>query len=356
MSTIRFLSITFFVLIAIATCSAEATDYIISFTDGSNRVGYFVLKSNGASITALKPVSFKANARIGTTTPYKLNNDVLVHHTSTTANGKPIYAVAVFDFLGSTLKQNLSFQNFGIFGFYPLKVYGIQPRTMYAKTANDTSSALLSGSGTPAGAKKPIFNNPTASDLLFGADVSKDGNWAVQTVSKEQGFLRQNQIHIRRVSNGGGTGAVGVVTISHRTYSPSLSGPIPTSGAPNTIFRWLGFRVFVNQTLFDQDSAVYIGKIDDKIGRLFGPLKLVSSVLPAPQSSAESFPSVLVSPDGTFVIYTAYNNSCKKQILILQRINPQTGDKVGPQKTLIGCGQLTNIAIGLYGIDILRIG
>ncbi len=164
MNTIRFFTITILILATIAIGSTEATDYIISFTDGSNRVGYFVLKANGASIKASPPVFTTGTAAIGTTTPYKLNNDVLIHHTFRFGtSGAPTYGVAVFDFPNGKLKQKLSFQNFNIYDFYPLRVYGAQngstPRTMYAKTQNDISSALLKADGTPAGGKKPIFNN-----------------------------------------------------------------------------------------------------------------------------------------------------------------------------------------------------
>jgi hypothetical protein len=65
-------------------------------------------------------------------------------------------------------------------------------------------------------------------------------------------------------------------------------------------------------------------------------------------------PGVL-APDSSFVIYNVYAGSCKKEIIVAQRINPLTGAKIGAKKTLLGCNNLANILVGFFGIDLIKL-
>jgi hypothetical protein len=250
--------------------------------------------------------------------------------------------------------------NFPITGFHPLVVFsdGTQTRSMSTRT-NDLITAILRPSGPP-GPKKNAIINSNAQDVLVSSDVPRDGDWIFQCVGKLQGTtVVFSQIQARKLVAGGGTGAVKSFSDNVVVYNLTASNAIETSAGGSKSaapVRWLASRVFRNLGLANQQSRIIVQRLDDATGTPIGQPKPFTNFQLALNGPAESLSSVAFAEDGSFIIYTRLDNACRKQILMIRRFNPRTGNPVGPQKILVNCSGLTNIAFpGFYGIDIVRI-
>lgn len=368
--TLCFLFIT---TITFSTVQASG-NYVLSTTNGRKDVGYSKITDTGTQITSSNLISFTSTGNIGTTSPYLLGSNMQIHHTF--FNGtKVVYGVAVFDFATSQLAQLIPVLPFKLVRFDILKVFGtsaVTPtalnttpaRTLYTRTAKDTNSALLNASGIPAGGKKPIFVNPV-SDALFGVSIAKDGDFAVQTLGRVQGGIQITEIQTKKVVSGGGSGAPIKFSVSGGfPYSPTISNALGTSAPGNAgksaaTFRWIAYRLIRNFGQSTEQSQVQLQQIDDTGNKVGNALPLGNFAAAPPFSvfpgQPEAYPSVVLAPDASFVVYTAYAASCKKEIMVAQRINPLTGVKIGPKKTLFGCNKLANIPIGFFGIDLIKL-
>ncbi len=65
--------------------------------------------------------------------------------------------------------------------------------------------------------------------------------------------------------------------------------------------------------------------------------------------------SVALSSNRQFVIFTSFNKTCGKEILKFQKINPNTGAKIGAPVELLECNDFSNSLFGAYAVDILAL-
>jgi len=137
-------------------------------------------------------------------------------------------------------------------------------------------------------------------------------------------------------------------------YSQSLSNPIQSASfgsvAPKTGTRYLAYRNFKHPGTVHSKSQVVIQNVDATTGQLQGSPRTITNFAKAMNVAAERIQSIAISPDGGLILYTAWNNNCKKQVLVARSI--ANGSSVGTPKVIVGCGQLEKYKVGIYGINI----
>jgi hypothetical protein len=132
-------------------------------------------------------------------------------------------------------------------------------------------------------------------------------------------------------------------------YSQSLSNPIRRAGQKSNI-RYLAYRNFRITGTSKSESQVIIQEVDTKTCKPQGSPRAITKFATAMNVKAEKFQSIVISPDGGLILYTAWNNTCKKQILLADRL--VNGTRVGNPQIVVGCGQLEEYPAGIYGINI----
>lgn len=358
MTANRFLTIITlcFTLLSIGPAYAQNDfSYVVTYTNGRNDVGFFRLQVNGTTFKAGPRFFFTSSARIGTTSPQLFGTyrdaNVWVHHTFAGPNNEPIYGIAKFDFYTGQLLQLVPFPEFLIQRFDVLNIIEqcctfLHPRqfpdrTLFSnRNTNDIFSARLNPVTVP-GATQFVFNNANDRDVVFGAAISRDGRAAVQGLRKLRGSAFVNQILTRKVLDGGGTGPLNVISSGVAAYSPTIS---------NT--RLLAYRIFQNFGKANQQSQILTQRLNNRTLQPIGAAKQITNFARAPRFGRETAHSVALAETGDFMIYTLYNSACKKEIMYIQPLDPNTGNKIGPPKILKGCNSLANIPVGYYGIDL----
>ena len=65
--------------------------------------------------------------------------------------------------------------------------------------------------------------------------------------------------------------------------------------------------------------------------------------------------SVALASNRQFVIFTSFSKTCGKEVLKFQKINPNTGAKIGAPVELLDCNDFSNSLFGAYAVDILAL-
>jgi hypothetical protein len=337
-----------------------AGSYVVSATDGLNDVAGVVLNDNGSAFTLGRPFFFASSARIGTTSPQIVTvngvQKVWIHHTFLGPNNLPVYGIAKYDLATGQLEALLPVPRFLISRLDVLNIFTSPNRTLNSKrNTNDIFSALLNPASGAPGARKSVFNNVTASDVVFGATISRDGKFSVESVQ----HLQSRMIQSRKVLSGGGAGLANVLSTDVVGYSPTITDTLGTAAPAAALhasatFRLLAYRVFRNFGTANQQSQILTQQLDDTTGQAIGTPKPLTNFVKAPQFGPQSTHSVALAQDGSFILYTVNSSACKKEIMVIQRLGA-SGNKVGPPKTLFGCTQLSTIPIGLFGMDVVKL-
>jgi hypothetical protein len=355
MTTKRFLTaISFcFTILGIGHAYAADDTYVVSYTNGRNDVGFFNLVDNGTTFQAGQRFFFTSSARIGTTSPkidYIVNHgwEIRIYHTFAASNGLPIYGIAKFVWETGQLEPPLLPVPALMIGrFDVLNIF--TDRTLISKrNTNDISSAFVDRTtGAPA-ARKSVFSNVNFRDFVFGATISRDGRAAAQCLAKLQGSTFVNQIRTRKILEGGGIGTPYVIPSDVPAYTPTITN----TNYLGVQTRLLAYRVFRNFGTPTQQSRILTQQLNGTTLQPIEAVKQFTNFAKAPQFVPETAHSVVLGQNGRFIIYTSYNSACKKQIMFIQRLRTNTGDKIGPPQVLFGCGSLVNIPVGYYGIDV----
>jgi hypothetical protein len=93
-----------------------------------------------------------------------------------------------------------------------------------------------------------------------------------------------------------------------------------------------------------------IQNVDAKTGKPQGSSRAISKFATARNLNAEKLQSIVISPDGRFILYTAWSDTCNKQILLGQRL--ANGSSMGDFQVVVGCSELEDYPVGIYGINI----
>ena len=128
-------------------------------------------------------------------------------------------------------------------------------------------------------------------------------------------------------------------------YSQSLSNPIESAGT-----RYLAYRNFQQPRTSNSRSKVMIQNVNAKTGQPQGTPRAITNFARAMDVDSEKLQSIAITPDGRLILYTGWNNDCKKQVLFAQKL--VNGSSVGSRSVIIGCGKLQKYPVGVYGINL----
>ena len=200
------------------------------------------------------------------------------------------------------------------------------------------------------GAKKKIFVNPDNRSPGTAA-VAPDGGLVSQMTFKGLNHIGL----IGKLINGNLADSPfeWLNANDFRGYSQSLSNPIEsthrnTSQKKGT--RYLAYRNFKQPGISESQSQVLIQNVDATTGKPQGSPRAITKFATSRNVRVEKLQSIAISPDGRLILYTAWDDSCKKQILLARSL--ANGASVGNPVVLVGCGQLNEYPLGVYGINI----
>ncbi|MCI0611403.1 hypothetical protein L0244_00285, partial [bacterium] len=206
---------------------------------------------------------------------------------------------------------------------------------------NDYVSSLLFG-----GAETKIFTNP-ANRSAGTAAIAPDGRLVSQMT-----FQGLNHIGlIGRLIDGElvRSPTEWLNVNAFQGYSQSLTNPIRGNGQKSSA-RYLAYRNFRKFGTSKIESQVMIQNVDATTGKPEGSPRAITKFARAMNVEAEKLQSIVISPDGGLILYTAWDNVCNKQILWARKL--VKGSSFEYPKVIVGCRQLEEYPAGVYGINI----
>jgi hypothetical protein len=335
--------------------------YVVSFIADQSQIGLLTVTQTDTEIQAGKASITPIDKTLGSTALFSFRNawdgDIYFEVFATFARGaaKPIQ-IGEFQF-NSQLKQT-GYQNvLTIFPghYHPLHLFQIGTGiSLFATGPYGTSGAnnyvayTNVHSNNPA-PKRNIFGNP-ANRFPGSAAISPDGGLASQMTFSGSNHEGWN----RKLNNGNldGSPTEWLNVNNFQGYSQSLSNPIQSTNrttAPKAGTRYLAYRNFRQGTPVNQ-SQILIQNVDATTGQPQGRARAITNFAKALNVDAEKFQSIALSPNGSLILYTVWNDECKKQILVAR--NLVNGSSSGKAKAIVGCKQLETYSLGVYGINI----
>jgi hypothetical protein len=139
------------------------------------------------------------------------------------------------------------------------------------------------------------------------------------------------------------------LAIGPTAVSPGKAG-IPTNRA------FLLYRLLRLQgTSFQTSVLLQQMQLQGTTLTTLGTPKTIAPFANTAQPGTETVQSVALAPDGGYALYTAFSPTCQKEIVKFQKLNPNTGAKVGPASVVIDCSKFSNSIFGAYGLDLMRV-
>jgi hypothetical protein len=148
-----------------------------------------------------------------------------------------------------------------------------------------------------------------------------------------------------------GGSAVNVVS-AYLAVGPTATSP-GIAGIPNNL-AFLLYRIHRQQGNAIQ-SSILLQQMQLQ-GNSFvttGTPKTIAPFTTTGAAGAENVHSVALGPNGDFAIFSAFSTACQKEILRFQRLNANTGAKIGAPVTLIDCAAFSGSIFGAYAVDLL---
>jgi hypothetical protein len=354
--------ISFLLLISISGfANADDVRYIVSFVAGRTSLGLIFVTRTDSAIEAGQPTFTPMGKNLGSTAvlaqmgywDYGVDYDVLVINGG--GVGKSL-KVDLFRF-DYELKKT---KNLGTLSQIPGQYH---PLHLFQTDWSDsgccrTGTLLTAGSGI-SGA------NNYVSYLLYGKSktrifVNPEGRYSGSAAAAPDGGVVSQMTfnglnHLGLIGRLAGGKLVGSpykwlnVNASHG-YSQSLSNPTEsldlTSQKSGT--RYLAYRNFrQNETM--SESQVMILNVDASTGKPKASSRAITKFATSMNVDAEKFQSIAMSSNGKLILYTAWNNECNKQVLFARKL--VNGHSAGNPYVVVGCRQLENIPLGVYGIN-----
>lgn len=359
------LTLGFILFMATLNCAdAVDQDYIVSFVAGQTRLGLVYVKQSDTGIQAKQASITPMGKTIESTaviTLYGAWDYGFWIEVFTTHAGNAPMPLGLGHFQFDWKLQRMPDLKVIPGAYHPLHAFRYDPFTD-SGTAN-RGYLLTTGTFGTSGAnnyvsylidskiKTRIFENPD--DRSAGtAAVSPDGGLVSQMTFKG---LNHIGLVVKLIDGQlAGSPFQWLNVNAFQGYSQSLSNPIGSNNsgaaAPDTGTRYLAYRNFRQPGTSNSQSRVMIQKVDAKTGRPQGSPRSITNFARAMNVDAEKFQSIAISPDGGLILYTAWSNECSKQLLFARQL--VNGSSVGNPWVIVGCGQLEEYPVGVYGINI----
>ena len=206
---------------------------------------------------------------------------------------------------------------------------------------------------------------------FLGGGVTRDGRLAFSVNFEPQSNQTVDNIfHYGNLSAGNLVGSSNQLLLFNATDTPTLftvAGPadvssVISSAAPGGISPRSGMavdhRLMVYRTKkvsganISSQIFLQVLNVSGNTLTLAGPRKAITPPTRSVGLAIENRQSVAIDPAGRYVLYTQFSPTCLKQVLKYQRIDPATGNKIGPVVTQISCADLNGKLLGVYGIDV----
>lgn len=210
-----------------------------------------------------------------------------------------------------------------------------------------------------------------ASDHTVGGGIDYHGTMSFGTVYKQNvDQTVDSYFYYRSIANGTPTGTDQELKLFHSIDQPTnytivgpsdLTAVIESSGGGKlgmvdaVPHRFLLYRTY-KQSGSSYFSQVFLQPLNVQGSTLVlaGARKPLTAVVKTNLPGPEFLQTVAVDPNGTFAIYSIYNPTCSKGVLKSQKLDPNTGNKIGLAVTILGCTDVATSPLGVYGIDVIR--
>jgi hypothetical protein len=334
----------------ISIVSAADKSYFFSFVAGSQGLGLGNIRQteNGIEVgrTSITPM----NKTLGST--------AIVSSFFGGWDGDLYYDVLVI--IGDHAQQPLTIEGFQIGS---QGAYAYHVRTLPQKPGqyhplhtfhNETAPGILSaGTFGTSGANNYItyrMNRKATERIFVNPENRSPGSAAISPDGRMVSQMTYNGLNhiglVGRLINGklSGSPLKWLNVNGYQGYSQSLSNPI------NSTHRYLAYRNFQDPGTTKSKSQVIIQNVDALTARPTGSARPITDLAKAMDVDAEKMQSTAISQDGELILYTAWDNNCKKEILLARRL--VDGSSVGKPKVVFGCRQLEGYERGVYGINV----
>jgi hypothetical protein len=217
----------------------------------------------------------------------------------------------------------------------------------------------------------PVHNYMPYEPIEFlGGGVTRDGRLAFSVNFEPQSNQTVDNIfHYGNLSAGNLVGSPNQLLLFNATDTPTLftvAGPADVSSVISSAAPGLSPRsgmVVDHRLMVYRTKKVSGANISSQIflqvlnvsGNTLTPAGSRKAITPPTKSvglAIENRQSVAIDPAGRYVLYTQFSPTCLKQVLKYQRIDPATGNKIGPAVPQVSCTDLTGKLLGVYGIDV----
>lgn len=208
-------------------------------------------------------------------------------------------------------------------------------------------------------------------DRTVGGGIDYRGTMAFGTVYKQNADQTvDSYVYFRPIANGVATGTDLEIKLFHSIDQPTnytIIGPSDLTaeigstggGKPGAVdagpHRFLLYRTSKQSgSSFFSQVFLQVLNVSGSTLVLAGPRKPLTGVIKTNIPASESLQTVAVDPNGTFAIYAIYNPACFKDVVKSQKLDPNTGNKIGPAVTILGCTDIASSPVGAYGLDVIR--
>ena len=342
--------ISLLILMAISNFAEAVTQtYAVTFVAGQTHLGLVYVTQNNKGIQTRRASITPMGKALGSTAVLAIYNgwdadsyfEVFTMYAGDAS--KPL-EVGSFEFDNQLKKKS----NLSVFSqipgeYHPLHAFRIDNDINLLTTGTFGTSGANNYVSYPLdGSTKKVFVNP-ANRSPGTAAVSPDGALVSQMT-----FKKMNHIGlVGKLINGklSGSPFKWLNVNDFQGYSQSLSNPIESTGT-----RYLAYRNFRQPGTSNSKSKVVIQNVDATTGQPLGSPRSITNFAKAINADAEKLQSIAISPDGGLILYTAWNDECKKQLLFARRL--VKASSVGTPRVVVGCAQLENYQGGVYGINL----
>lgn len=151
-------------------------------------------------------------------------------------------------------------------------------------------------------------------------------------------------------------GGNSVKVVSAYLLTDDSGGTSPGAAGISVSPAFLVYRIQKQQGSKTTSSILMqlLNQNNNSFTQMGGP-KTISPFSETKTPGPEFVHSVALASNRQFVIFTSFSNSCGKEVVKFQKINPNTGAKIGAPIELLECSDFSNSLFGAYAVDILAL-
>lgn len=349
--------------------------YLLSWTDGSKLVLNEITKTSIGGFQFRNIADIPTDKRIGNTAVItnlvnQAHSNTYLYYNYVGPDNNQLLSKMTVSPSGQVLGDKLQTFKPGRSPYHVLQIWETEAgkRYLYLFKGTDFINVSLNASGDTAGPRKIIFNNPP-NEVPLGGSIST-ASAAVQ--ANELSGVEGSEVDDDDDDHG-----VDRVLID----PPSLQVSPPTELPPSILgytetFEKIhgvevnktpfvvvgagssaqGNRILVTQAIRNLGAANQQSRIKtlviDENGNPVGTPKSIVNPVSAPNAQAQSFQPLAIAPNGTFLVYTQFSAACRRQVIKIIRLNPNTGSKMGGAREVQGCSRSSANTVGSYGLNL----